>query len=321
MTAKTTYRVQNKAKPFGGSSLDVEIYDVIGDLGPLGGGVTAQDVLAALGDSNEATEVNVRINSAGGSVTEGFAIFNLLREKSDQGAKVNVKIDGLAASIASIVALAGDSIEIADNAYFMIHNPFALVEGESGDLRQMADHLDDVQTSMLGIYASRTGLDEKTLAEMCDAETWLSADKALDLGFVDKVVSRKKAKALARVPPMESMKVIAMRSMGGQAMRSRNPDFYLERVSDGSSEYHVYTYDRRPVNYDGLLAEFGDMYREIHQGRLVLYGDYNDLRVIEETIGDVNRKGQLRWRLGFDRRNDWDPFGPLPTSPANAVAP
>jgi ATP-dependent Clp endopeptidase proteolytic subunit ClpP len=190
------YRVKAAAKPFGGQTVEIAIYDVVGDLGEAGG-VTAKDVLGALGEASQAQEVNVRINSAGGSVTEGFAIYNALRERSDAGSKVKVRIDGLAASIASVIAMAGDEVEIAENAFVMIHNPFALIEGESDELRKMAEHLDDVSESMLGIYADRTGLSTEKLSAMCDAETWLSASEALELGFVDKVAKRSRAQALA----------------------------------------------------------------------------------------------------------------------------
>ena len=108
-------------------------------------------------------------------------------------------------------------------------------------------------------------------------------------------------------PPME---VRAVRSMGQINMSRHDPNFYLERVGEIGSEYHVYFPDKTPVNFEALLAECGDMYREIRDGRLVLYGDHSDLRTIEESIGDANRGGQLRWRLGFDRRSDYEIFRP-----------
>lgn len=189
------YRVKAAAKPLGGA-VEIAIYDVVGDLGN-GGGVTSKDVLAALGEAGKGQDIQVRINSAGGSVTEGTAIFNALRDRSDAGAKVKVRIDGLAASIASVIAMAGDEIEIAENAFLMIHNPFALIEGGSEELRSMAEHLDDVTEQMLATYADRTGLSTGKLSDMCDAETWLSASEALELGFVDKVAKRSRAQALA----------------------------------------------------------------------------------------------------------------------------
>lgn len=190
----TTYALKKKA---GADVLDLEIYDIVGDLGLLGGGVTAKDVLAKLGDS-EAKEIQVRINSAGGSCPEGLAIYNLLRERSEAGTKVRVRIDGLAASIASVIAMAGDEIEIASNAFLMIHEAWADVKGRAEDLRRTADLLDDTGDSLIAIYAERTRLSEDRLRDMCRAETWLTANEALELGFADRVISRKAAKGKPR---------------------------------------------------------------------------------------------------------------------------
>lgn len=128
-------------------------------------------------------EIVVRINSPGGAVFEGFAIYNLLR---DHKAKITTKVDGLAASIASVIALAGDEIEIADNGMMMIHNPSGMAWGEAKDLRKTADILDQVKTAITATYTARTKVGGKDLAAMMDSETWFGAEDAISKGFATK---------------------------------------------------------------------------------------------------------------------------------------
>ena len=172
-------------------SAEIHIYEQIGnsfwDKG-LGAKKFAQD-LKDLGDVNEIT---VRINSPGGSVYEGNTIYNLL---ASHKATINVVIDGIAASIASIIAMAGDTITIAENGYFMIHNPMTGVFGPASDLRKMADVLDKLKKGLCNVYMSKTGMSEKQLSDLMDAETWMTADEAVGMGFADKV--KRKAKCAA----------------------------------------------------------------------------------------------------------------------------
>lgn len=126
-------------------------------------------------------QVEVRINSPGGSVTEGLALFNMLKPR-----KPTVFIDGIAASIASLIAMAGATIIAAENALIMIHDPWVVAEGNSNNLRRTADALDKHRDAMLRGYA-RSGLSDQRLTELLCAETWLSADEALALGFIDEV--------------------------------------------------------------------------------------------------------------------------------------
>ena len=141
----------------------------------------AERTLTAL-QSDPKSQVEVRINSPGGSVTAGLAIFNALRARA-----TTVFIDGVAASIASLIAMAGQKIIAAENALVMIHNPWASTTGNSANLRKTADTLDTHCDAMLRAYG-RTGLPRDRLLAMCAEETWMSADEALALGFVDSIV-------------------------------------------------------------------------------------------------------------------------------------
>lgn len=128
------------------------------------------------------TELTVRINSPGGDVFDGIAIYNRL--VAFKGT-VKVYIDGLAASIASIIALAGDEIIIGDGALFMVHLPWTYAMGNRMELDNTVNRLLDVEDQMIGIYAKKTGLGKSEIKSLLEAETWMGADQAIDLGFVD----------------------------------------------------------------------------------------------------------------------------------------
>lgn len=144
---------------------------------------SATTVLGTL-QSITADEIELHINSAGGSVFEGVAIHNIL---SDHPATINVKIDGMCGSIATTIALAGDHIEMAKNASWMIHNPTSSVWGESSDMRSAADMLDQLKESILNTYEDATGKDRNTLSSWMDEEKMFTAQEALDEGFVDSI--------------------------------------------------------------------------------------------------------------------------------------
>jgi ATP-dependent Clp protease protease subunit len=177
-----------------GDVAEILIYDVIGEDFWSGGGVTAKgftEQLKALGDVKT---INLKINSPGGDVFDGVAIYNNLVQHS---AKVNVFIDGLAASIASVIAMAGDNITIAENGMMMIHNPWTLAMGDANDLRQSADVLDKIKATMLTTYSKRAGVTEAEASVIMDAETWYTGQEAVDAGFADDVQPVKAAKAAA----------------------------------------------------------------------------------------------------------------------------
>lgn len=147
--------------------------------------------LDALGDIHT---LNMYINSPGGSVFEGVAIYNILKRHK---AKVNVHIDALAASIASVIAMAGDTIHMPSNAMMMIHNPWTVTWGNAAELRKAAEDLDRVGVSMKQSYLDRAGdkLDEMKLTELLDAETWLTAQECLDYGLCDVIGEENQAAA------------------------------------------------------------------------------------------------------------------------------
>lgn len=169
-------------------SVEVYLYDEIGAWG-----VTAsqfqQEWKAAV---KGAKRVDVRLNSPGGAVSDGTAIYNLIRRAKPA---VTVWIDGLAASVAATIAMAGDTVKIAKNAMMMIHNPWALVAGDAKELRRMADVLDKYRDASITAYIDKTGKSVEDVAAIMDAETWFSGAEAVEAGFADEVVDLPIAKA------------------------------------------------------------------------------------------------------------------------------
>lgn len=176
----------------------ISVYDPIGYDYWTGEGVTARRVAGALRALGPG-DVTVNINSPGGDMFEGLAIYSLLREH--QG-RVTVKVLGLAASAASVITMAGDTVQIARAGFLMIHNAWVIAAGNRNDMREIADWLEPFDASMADIYAARTGSDAKAMARLMDAESWIGGSASIDQGFADELlpsdqVGRGEAKAHA----------------------------------------------------------------------------------------------------------------------------
>lgn len=170
---------------------EIWIYDDIGEFW-FGGGITAKSFADALKDFGDVDVLNIYINSAGGLVADGLAIYNTLKRHQ---ARKEVFIDGFALSIASLVAMAGDKISIAANGMMMIHPPWGFVEGGAVEMRKSADVLDKLEESLVDTYARRTGQSETEIAVLVKNETWMDAEDALLLGFADEITEEVKLAA------------------------------------------------------------------------------------------------------------------------------
>jgi ATP-dependent Clp endopeptidase proteolytic subunit ClpP len=157
----------------------IDIYDFIGSDPWTGGGFNAKRMSAALRSIGE-NDVVVNVNSPGGDMFEGLAMYNML---ADHKGAVTVKVVGLAASAASIIAMAGDEVQMGLGSFLMIHNAWGAVIGNQNDMRTAADTFAQFDTAMGEIYAHKTGLDIKAIAKMMDAETFMSASDAVSKGF------------------------------------------------------------------------------------------------------------------------------------------
>ncbi len=162
----------------------ISVFDVIGS-DYWGDGVTASRIAGALRSMNGA-DVTVNINSPGGDMFEGLAIYNLLREYEG---KVTVKVLGLAASAASIIAMAGDDIQIGRGAFLMIHNCWVYAMGNRHDLEQIAADMAPFDKAMGDIYTYRSGMNADDVAKMMDSETYIGGSDAVDKGFADRLLS------------------------------------------------------------------------------------------------------------------------------------
>jgi ATP-dependent Clp endopeptidase proteolytic subunit ClpP len=171
---KSWYTIRARA-----SGTEVLIYDEIGAYG-----VSAKGILAELGALPDDAPIDLRLNSPGGSVFDAVAIFNALKRHAGP---ITVWIDGIAASAASYIAMAGDEIVMPENAFLMIHDPAGLVMGTAEDMRATAEALDKVKGSLIQGYASKSGKAEEEIATLMAAETWLDANEALALGFIDRI--------------------------------------------------------------------------------------------------------------------------------------
>jgi ATP-dependent protease ClpP protease subunit len=160
------------------SEVEIYLYDEIGFWGK-----GAKEFIAEL-RQHAGKHVHLRINSPGGEVIEGTAIFNALKRHA---AGVTVHIDAMAASMASVIAMAGNPVFMADNALLMIHDPYTFAAGTSEELRKSADLLDTMKKNLVRAYVGKTGLPEKEVEEMMAQETWLGATEAVALGFVDAI--------------------------------------------------------------------------------------------------------------------------------------
>lgn len=177
------------------STAELMLYDTIGFDFWSGGGITAKDLAEQLKAIGAVDQITVKINSPGGDVFDGLAIYNLLKQN---GSPVNVEIDGMAASIASVIAMAGDTINIAEGGMMMIHDAYGGVMGNSEDMLAMANLLDKIDGQIAGIYASRTGRKADTFRGLMDDETWMTGQEAVDAKLATAVMpNKKKAAAMA----------------------------------------------------------------------------------------------------------------------------
>lgn len=184
---KKFWEIKNKSK----DSADIYIYGEIGE-SFWGESVSATDFKTELDGIGEVENLNIYINSPGGSVFDGLAIHNIL---SRHKAYKTVHVDGLAASIASVIALAGDKLIIPENAFFMIHLPSAYSVGNATEFRKMADTLDQITEGLLNVYEGKSTKTREELLEMMKNETWMTGSEAKEYGFADEVETEKKIAA------------------------------------------------------------------------------------------------------------------------------
>jgi len=168
------YNIKNVAES---NTTEVMIYDEIGLYG-----VDAKSFIEEIKNIPNDTSVLLRINSPGGSVIDGLAIYDAVNRLPQ---KVTSRIEGIAASMASVIALAADEVVMSENSLYMIHNVWGGEVGDSGDLRKAADLMDKMGDRLISIYMSKTGKSEEQIRAWMDEETWFNSAEAVDAGFVN----------------------------------------------------------------------------------------------------------------------------------------
>ena len=158
------------------------VIDVTDEIGFFG--ISHKDIKAQLDEVSDA-DIHLNIASFGGNVSDAMAIYNML--KSHKGT-VTAKVFGDSASAATLIALAADKVEMADNVFFLIHNVWTMAVGDSGELRKVAETMDKVNDQIVNIYMQKTGRSESTIRKWMENEDWWSAKEAKSKGFVDKIV-------------------------------------------------------------------------------------------------------------------------------------
>ena len=171
---KEWYNIKNKSSEVA----DVYLFNDIGTFG-----VTAQNFIDEIKEYED-TELNIHINSLGGEVFEGMAIYSIIQRRK---AKTTVYIEGIAASIASVIALAADEVIMSENSLLMIHNAWGGTQGEAKDMRKQAKILDKITNEIAEVYVKKSGIPYNEVIRMMDEETWLTAEEAVALGLVDSI--------------------------------------------------------------------------------------------------------------------------------------
>ncbi|EEQ8235797.1 Clp protease ClpP, partial [Escherichia coli] len=194
MKNKSWFRMQAG----GQGEADIYIYDEIGFWG-----VTAKQFVSDMNALGDITHINLHINSPGGDVFEGIAIFNALK---NHGAAITVYVDGVAASMASLIAMAGDTVIMPENAFMMIHKPWGISGGDAEKMRTYAERLDKLESVMVPVYAQKTGKTTDEIAAMLADETWMSGAECLAHGFADQVTPAVKAMACIQSKRTEEFK-------------------------------------------------------------------------------------------------------------------
>ena len=203
-----------------GELAELVLYGEISDSTWYGDEITPKQFKADLDALGDVKRLDIYINSGGGDVFAGNAIYNMLKRHK---AHKTVYVDGLAASIASVIAMAGDKIVMPENAMLMIHNCWTICAGNKSDMRKIAGEMEKIDGMIAGTYAARTGHDEAEIQALMDAETWFTAKEAVEMGLADAAE--------------ESRKVAA--SMDGDFLNLNGQKFDLTRYKDAAKAKQI----------------------------------------------------------------------------------
>jgi len=230
---------------------EVAIYTDIDSMGGFGPQMLRDALASAAGGP-----ITIRLNSEGGNVIDGLACYNLMRSYPG---KKTVIIDGMALSIASLIACGGDTVEMAENAWFMIHNPHNQAMGDGDDLRDMAGLLDGMRDQLASVYSAKSKKTKEEILKLMDAETWMNGPQAKEAGFVDEVTALLEVAAefdasrFSRPPAIKIQETTIMASATYHELKSAFPKAKAEfftRCLDKDL-----TIDKARAEYDEAMAK------------------------------------------------------------------
>ncbi|OBU07429.1 ClpP-like prohead protease/major capsid protein fusion protein [Morganella psychrotolerans] len=250
------FRMKAKA---GTKSANIYIYDEIGSWG-----ITAKQFSKELLALGALRDIHLHIHSPGGDVFDGIAIYNQLK---GHDAKITVYIDGLAASMASVIAMAGDTVIMPENAMMMIHKPWGGAAGNADEIRDYADLLDKVENVLIPAYVAKTGKPAEEIAAMLESETWMNGDECLSLGFADQVTDP--VQAMARITSKRTEDFIAMPQDLKNRISPKNiaPAAVIPSVTtedDTAIRNQIRTEEQTRLNsIKDVFALFGSQYNEL----------------------------------------------------------
>lgn len=227
-------------KAVGEDSATIYLFDYVGDWD-----ADAKYFRDALNSIGDVANIDLRINSPGGSVYEGLAIFNLLKAHP---AQITVYIDGLAASMASYIAMVGDLIVMPENTMMMIHNPRTLAFGESKDMEKTKEILEKAKSAMIGAYMDKTGLSEEEISQVMDEETWLTGLEAVDMGFADETTKPVDMAACSEMDLSAYFKTPEFLKLSASAGKSKQKEAIMPQAKKPAA-------DNNPVDIEAVTSQ------------------------------------------------------------------
>lgn len=293
--------------------------------GIIGLDVTARDVREQLtGD-----EVEMLISSPGGSVMEGLAIYNAVRDYRRKGGKVTARVVGLAGSMASYIPLAADTVRVEDNAVWMIHEPTMIALGRKADMERAANILEGVSVTLARAYAQKTGKDSDEIRAMMSAETYLFGDEITDAGFADELVpagegaeTKDEAEALARAAVQDAEDKLSqtredltqLAAMVGAHETIENPGVAgestaakAEKSQEGAMDIKALKNEHPDVFAEAVQIGAEQERERVAELRSYIEADPDNLKVAEvineaigngKSVGEINAKLQVAIRDG-----------------------
>lgn len=276
--AKSWFQINAK-----GETPELFIFDEIGLFG-----VAAKDFIDEL-NAIDAAKITVRINSPGGSVGDGLAIYNAIKRHP---AKIHTSVEGVALSIASLIACAGDPTTCAPGAVFMLHSPWTTGEGNAKELRKTADALDATQRGMITAYIEKTGLSDNEIISMLEAETWLSAEEAVELGLCDHIEGELMAashKHLSKYEDFQVKKPVAKKATDPLAALKARNDELTTRASGFMGDKEIRNL------YTAYLNDFEKTADDFSAEAMRILGRRSEptTRPSQATIGENNHHGDF----------------------------